>query len=74
MTITLHYHADYSALIINAETADDREAIEASYAAYADYLESQGVKIDRDSDQTTYCWTGGDEWPSDLPDFWTWYN
>lgn len=73
MTITLHYHADKSALLNNAETAADREAIEDSYAAYADYLSGKGFEIDRDSDQTTYCTTGGD-WPEDVQDFWTWYN
>lgn len=73
MTITLKYHADKAALLGDARTNEDRDAIETSYAAYADYLADQGFEIDRDSDQTTYCTTGGD-WPDDVKGFWDWYN
>lgn len=74
MTITLHYAADYKALIDNAATEQDREAVEASYADYCKYLTAKGVEIDYDSNQTTYCWSGADEWPSDVKDFWEWRN
>jgi len=73
MTITLHYYADKAALLDNAETNEDRAAIEASYAAYADYLAGEGFEIDADSGQTTYCTTGG-EWPEGVKGFWDWYN
>lgn len=74
MTIILHYAADYAALINNAETDADRAAIEANYPTYADYLSDNGFEIDADSDQTTYCWSGADEWPRDVKDFWSWLN
>ena len=71
MTITLHYHADRSALLDGA-TEDEAYTIETRYNDYIDYLVSNGFEIDRDSDQTTYCWSGADEWPADVQDFWAW--
>lgn len=73
MTITLHYAADYKALIDTAETAEDREAIEASYEAYTEYVVANGITVDRESSQITYCTKGG-EWPDDVKTFWDWYN
>jgi len=55
----------------SAQSDEDRAAIEEHYPRYAAYLEENGITVDRDSDQTTYCWSG-DEQPA--PDFWNWYG
>ena len=70
--ITVFAHADKSALLDAADTEADREAINEKYDAYAEYLESNGVSVDRDSNQTTYCNDGA--LPEGVEDFWSWYN
>lgn len=71
MTLTLHYRADLKALLDNAAIDADRDIIKEHYDRYADYLENHGITVDRDSTQTTYCWSG-DEQPE--PDFWNWFD
>ncbi len=72
--LTIHYTADRAALIDNAATQADRDPIIASYDDYIAFLESHDVTIDYDNQGTTLCWSGVDEWPADLPDFWQWLN